>query len=61
MTEEELAHHIKTMAGAHVYFEALKRGVHDQADEQISDEETESYCDCRDEENTDTEWEHAHC
>jgi hypothetical protein len=56
MTEQELLRHFHAMASPHVYFEAVVGG---QAQDEVDDTETDSYCDCGEDQDTDNEWEHA--
>jgi hypothetical protein len=55
MTEQELLRHFQTVASPQVYFEAIVNAHGAQA---LDDTDTESYCDCGEECQTDDEWEH---
>lgn len=58
MAEQELLRHFEAMAHMHVECQAT---VHGQSQDEVDDTETDSYCDCGEDQDTDNEWEHASC
>lgn len=60
-TEQELLQYFQGVAGPHVYFAAVDAAQDGQCQYEVDDAETDSYCDCGEEQHTDNEWEHAQC